>query len=489
VIVHSNERARAVAIFAIVLGTSSAAWAQEPVGSAPSAGATDKTPPAQQAEAAPLPEAELGKMLGKTVTGDDEAQRIAAAKAIIELGTEALPAITTQLAELRKGNDNAVFQAVKAVRDQHGGKLEGVELLPELQKKKGDGAGYRVALQTVVLAHALARMGTTPAVKQLTLIAADHNMQLRPEVTRLIKGLGERAVAGLIETRKADNSELRRYATRELEGLGKRVPGDAVQTKENQVLSDVLRAYGNVHDTDAIPVILSFVNTDRAQVRAAAREALAQFGQDAIWKLRESYMNLTGKAASEGWSAAEVAKELFAAYDRFRLQEVHQLVEDGKAKEKEGKLEEANALFDKALAREPMLDRRDEMVPAALALAQSLQGKEPERARALLRKALRLSPEGPRKNQIQAELAYMEGKELLGRGVADTEPFQRALALDPAHEKARAELYQLEDRTAEERGRTQRYGAAAAVVLLGIVLIVLFGGRKKPRATKRAPAA
>jgi tetratricopeptide (TPR) repeat protein len=200
-------------------------------------------------------------------------------------------------------------------------------------------------------------------------------------------------------------------------------------------------------------------------------------------------MNLTGKAASEGWSAAEVAKELFAAYDRFRLQEVHQLVEDGKAKEKEGKLEEANALFDKALAREPMLDRRDEMVPAALALAQSLQGKEPERARALLRKALRLSPEGPRKNQIQAELAYMEGKELLGRGVADTEPFQRALALDPAHEKARAELYQLEDRTAEERGRTQRYGAAAAVVLLGIVLIVLFGGRKKPRATKRAPAA
>ena len=58
-----------------------------------------------------------------------------------------------------------------------------------------------------------------------------------------------------------------------------------------------------------MPVILSFVNSDRAQVRAAAREALAAYGQDAIWKLREAYAALTGKPANEGWTAPELANE------------------------------------------------------------------------------------------------------------------------------------------------------------------------------------
>ena len=36
------------------------------------------------------------------------------------------------------------------------------------------------------------------------------------------------------------------------EAMGKRIPGDAVQTHDNQVLADVLHAYGVIHDLDAV---------------------------------------------------------------------------------------------------------------------------------------------------------------------------------------------------------------------------------------------
>ncbi len=269
--------------------------------------------------------------------------------------------------------------------------------------------------------------------------------------------------------------------------MGKRIAGDAVQTKDNQVLADVLRAFANVHDIDALPVILSFVNSDRIQVRGAAREALGQFGQDAVWKLREAYANVTGNAAPDGWPASQIAKELFAAYDRLRLQEVYGLLDEGLAKEKEGKLEEAIAAFDKVLARQPMIERRSEMVAAYVAYAEQLEESDPARAIALFRKAARLWPESPRVPHIEAEIAYLEGKELLARGIADVEPFQRALRLEPGHAKSRAELARLETNVEEREERIRAFAAAGAVVVVALAGILLFGGgRRRPRRAARA---
>jgi tetratricopeptide (TPR) repeat protein len=216
-------------------------------------------------------------------------------------------------------------------------------------------------------------------------------------------------------------------------------------------------------------------------VRTAARDSVGRYGQDAIWKLREAYANVTGKSAPEGWTAADVARELFTAYDRFRLQEVYGLLDEGLAKEKAGKLDEAIAAFDKVLARQPMIDRRGEMVPAYVAYAQRIEDDDPVKALSIFRKAARLAPNGPRSQQIDAEIAYLEGKELLGRGIADTEPFKRALALDPSHTKARAELERLETDVEARQERVRWYAAAGAVILVALVGIVLFGGKRRPR--------
>jgi len=248
----------------------------------------------------------------------------------------------------------------------------------------------------------------------------------------------------------------------------------------------VLRAFAIVHDMDALPVVLSFVNSDRIQVRSAARESILAYGQDAVWKLREAYGNVTGKTPPEGTPAADIAKQLFAAYDRLRLQEVYGLLEEGLAKEKEGKIDDAVAAFDRVLARQPMIDRRGEMVPAFVAQALSLEESDPPRALATFRKAARLWPESPRQGQIAAEIAYLEGKELSARGIADAEPFRRALSLDPGHEKARAELRKIEERGEEKQARLRNWAAGAAVVIVALLGFILFGRVRWPRRPARA---
>lgn len=461
---------------AIILGMAAApmAFAAPGPASSSSASATTSAFAKDAKEDAGLSTEELERMLAP-LSGDDAEARKTAAKTVGELGADAVPAITKKLVELRKGPSSSIQSVIKSTSKP----AEGSDLCAKLLEGKIDGAGGKATLVTAALIRALAHAGTTPAARQLVKLAGDHNGAFRPELARQVKTLGDKAVPALLETRKDASSEVRHWAYNQLESMGKRIPGDAVQTKDNETLSDVLRAYGTIHDLDAVPVILSFVNSDRVQVRTAAREALASFGQDAVWKLREAFAQLTGKPAPEGWSAAEVAKELFAAYDRFRLQEVYGLLEEGLAKEKEGKIDEAVAAFDKVLARQPLLDRRGEMVAAYFAHAQKVEESDPIAALATLRKALRLAPEGPRASQINAEISYLEGKDLLARGITDVEPFKRALALDPTHVKARAELERLEATVADRSNNTRAVAGGAAVLLAGVIGILLFGGRRR----------
>jgi tetratricopeptide (TPR) repeat protein len=433
-------------------------------------------PVASSSSAAPaadpgMPIEELDRMMAPLGSGDIEARK-SAAKAVADLGPESVPAITKKLESLRKTANPQVATIVK------GTKVESGDLCDALVKNGGEGAPFVTAIQTAAMLRALAHVGTTPAVRQVVKVAGDHALSFRPEIVRLLKSLGDKAVPALIETK---NTELRHWGYNQLEAMGKRVPGDAVQTKDNEVLADVLHAFATVHEMDALPVILSFVNSDRVHVRNAARDSVGRFGQDAIWKLREAYANVTGKSAPDNWTAVDVARELFTAYDRFRLQEVYGLLDEGLAKEKAGKLDEAIAAFDKVLARQPMIDRRGEMVPAYVAYAQRIEDDEPVKALSIFRKAARLAPNGPRSSQIEAEIAYLEGKELLARGIADTEPFKRALTLDPSHSKARAELDRLETDVEARQERFRWYAAAGAVILVALVGIVLFGGKRRSR--------
>jgi tetratricopeptide (TPR) repeat protein len=443
-----------------------AAWAQAP---SPSAGAE-----------ASLSAAELDRLIAP-LGRDSVEERRAGASVLASLGGDATPAIAQKLAELRKGGDAGMGGVLRAVRDRSG-KEGAFDLLEALVAQKPDAPTLR-ALTVTCLLRALAHGETTPGARQLVLLASDAGGALRPELTRQMKQLGDRAVAALIEARRDPSSETRTWASNVLETMGKRTPGEAVQVKDNQALADVLRAYASVKDLDALPVVLSFVSSDRAQVRASAREATLAYGQDALWKLREAYAALMGDAAPDGIAAVDLAKKLFEAYDRFRLQDVYALLARGLAEQKDDKLDKAIADFDEALARQPMLDRRSEMVGAYVTYGESLEARDPAGALATLRKALRLDEAGPQSSHVRSEIAYLEGEDLLAHGIADTEPFEQSLALDPQNAHARAELDRLHTATESSRTRGWRLAAAGLVLLLSLGAIAVVGGRRKRAAT------
>jgi tetratricopeptide (TPR) repeat protein len=409
---------------------------------------------------------------------DSAEERRAAASTLAALGPDAVPAIAQRLGEMRKGGDGGTYAVVKGARERSSKE----DLLEALLQLKPDAPAQR-ALTTVALLRGLAHAATTPAARQLVLLASDAGGVLRPELTRQMKAMGDHAIAALIEAKRDPSGETRTWAANLLESMGKRTPGDAVQTKDNQSLSDVLRAYASIRDLDALPAVLSFVSSDRAQVRTAAREATLAYGQDATWKLREAYAVLTGDQAPEGMPAADLAKKLFDAYDRFRLQEVYALLDKGLAAQQAGKLEDAVHAFDEVLARQPMLDRRAEMVPAYAAWGEALEASDRPAALAALRKALRIDEAGPQSSHVRSELLVFEGEDLVARGIADTEPFEQALALDPQNTRARAALDRLHTDAEASKARGWRLFAAAGVLVAALGGIAVIGGRRKRTAT------
>jgi tetratricopeptide (TPR) repeat protein len=451
---------------------------------APVARALDEAGPSSAAstsEGDSLSSSELARML-EGLSHESVDDRRAAADSLASLGPEATVAIGAKLADLRREADDGAYTVVRAVRE-HASKDPSFDLVQALVVLKPD-PSVRHALATACLVRALTHAGTTPAVRQLILVVPDIEGVFRPELTRQIKVLGDRAVAGLIEARRNPTPETRTWAANMLDLLGKRTPGDAVQTKDNQVLSDVLRAYASVKDLDALAVVLSFVNSDRVQVRTAARESTLAYGQDAVWRLREAYAALTGDQAPEGISAADLAKKLFDAYDRYRLRDVYALVDEGLVAQRDGKLKDAVEAFDGALARQPMLDRRNEMAPAYAAYGESLEPEDRAAALGYLRKALRVDEAGPVSSHVRSEIHYLEGEDLLARGIADTEPFEQAIALDPKNSRAQAELDRLRAQSASNRARVWQLLGAGALIVLALAGIAVVGGKRGLRRPK-----
>ncbi len=420
----------------------------------------------------------LARVTAESVSPD---ARKAAADEAMSLGSDAAAALSKKLTELRKGPTGSILAVFNLLREQIPSGINGdsFDLVDALCKfPKTDGPGWKAALQTAVVLRALARTGETAAIRDVVGFVDAHDAAFRIDISRILKKLGEQAIPALIEAKRG-SVEVRKFAGRELEAQGKRTAGDMVQVKSAVVQGDVLRAFGNNHDTEALSVVLSFVNSDRALVRQAARDSLALYGQDGKWKLREAYTTLTGQAAQEGWNSEEIARELFTAYDKVRLEEANQVLEQGVALAKEGKLEAAIVELDRALAMQPLLDRRSEMVAVYTDYAQTLVDKDPGAALDVYKRALRLGPDPERKPKLEAMVSYLEGKALQRQGVADTEPFRRAAELDPSLLEAKAELARMTDSKESRRDQIRRWATAGALSLVAIAGILLFPRRRR----------
>jgi tetratricopeptide (TPR) repeat protein len=418
---------------------------------------------------------------------DSMDQRRAAAAALSSpgsAGSDAVDTIAEQLGALRRGGgtaassdraDAALLNLMTDPRLRGARPMDAVEFLVQ---QKPDLTVER-ALATVCMMRALSRIGTMQAVQQLVLTASDAGGAFRPELFRELRQLDERASAALIEARGSRSADVRAWAKDALEALGKRTPGDTVQTTDDQVLADVLRAYAAVRDVDAVPVVMSFINSDRVQVRAASREATLAYGPDALGKLRATYQALTGERLPEDVEATTAANKLFDAYDHQRLSDVYARLDEGLAKQKAGNVDAAIAAFDDVLARQPLLDRGAEIAPAYVSYAEGLEQSDRPRARDYLRKALRLSGSTAASSPVRSEILYLDGEDLVARGLADTKPFEEALALDPDNARARDRLGQLRADAVWRHRREDRIAATVGGIGLSLVLLAVLRLLKK----------
>lgn len=427
---------------------------------------------------------ELASLLER-FTSEDARTRENARGALSETPSpEMVEAIHARLLELRGAMDRSEAQGIldearKDARKRKKGKTDDSEddwLEFLLAKPSPRSRTWRDLVGLYVMIRLLVLDGTTPAMRTMIGTYAYFGDLVRVDLQRQVAKLRDRAVPALIEGRQHDAKIVQRWASRQLDDLGRAIPGEAVSTNDTDVLANVLRAYGRTRDVDALRVILSFTDHDRTELRQASREAVAAIGEPGLWQLRDAYLGMTGEKPPRSYTWDRIAKELFAMHDGARLAEVHAAMDEGVGLAKEGKNAEAVAAFDKVLARVPLYDRRKEMVPAYVAQAASLADKSPKDALVLYRKAFRLDPEGEGAQKLQAEIAYLEGMELIAAGTPDKLILAKALELDPSHEKAKAALAALSDRAVlEAEADSSRYILVGGIGALALGLIVLLG--------------
>jgi hypothetical protein len=127
------------------------------------------------------------------------------------------------------------------------------------------------------------------------------------------------------------------------------------------------------------------------------------------------------------------------------------------------------------------------MAPAYAEFGESLEDSDRPAALTYLRKALRLDQPGDRTKHVESELLRLQGEDLVARGVADTQPFEQALTLDPANARARADLDRLRAQAQAGRSRAYRLAAAGGLLVLAFIGITVFGGKPRRQKSRFGP--
>jgi len=341
-----------------------------------------------------------------------------------------------------------------------------------------DSRPYRDLVAVVSMGRMLRQIGTTPAARELVSIYARFGEFLRVDTQLALEQLGERAVAALVEAERHPAPKIAQWAARQLDALGKGIPSETVQTNDPEVLADVLRAHGRARNPEAARLVISFVSSERAQIRDAARQAVVLMGEVANWQLRDTYENIVGKKPPREWSWDRTARELFSEFDRLRLAPVYELFDQGVAAQRAGKLDEMARAWDQVLAQSPMFERGTEMAAGYYSFAEAhLDDPDPNLALKALSRVDRLAGDSePLKRSAQSLRLTLEAQRLFARHIADQTLLRRALDLDARNARAKHLLERITRGDAGAERRVYRYVAAGAILALslsGLVFILL----------------
>lgn len=420
-------------------------------------------------------------------------QRKGAFHGLSELNEESLPGIEQRLLALRahRPDPEAARAALTAFRHGTGSRRADDEVdladgvLSVLERKR-DPATLAMA-EPLLLLRALERMRVPKAGMLLAEVQLLDEPGVWDQELKLARSrVGLALLPALISARSHEESRVRAFAAAGVRALGMEDPQVALQIQDAHLRSEVIAAYTQPLDYAAMPLIVRLVTAEKLEVREAARAAVARFGKNAIWQLRELYAEVTGQDADKRWDADKTAAELYGAIDRPAIEEAQTLLARGSAHFVAGRLDAMQRDYDRLLAQFPHFAEREKLAPGYAALGEKLLADDKlEPARAAYQRALRLAPDAEDNDALRAQVAFIEAELALTAGVVDLDGYERALRYDPDHAGAAEAKDRLSGARAARERRQQRMLTLGAIgLLLGCCALLLRG---RGRALRSSP--
>ncbi|NRA35334.1 MAG: hypothetical protein HRU17_18550 [Polyangiaceae bacterium] len=431
-------------------------------------------------------------LLSGLASGDPGVRESAAAE-ILEVQPSAVPAIRAQLRRIADSADKVAMKTLlKKIRNSARDDVRremmaqgkrGSVVTPDylqmlLSSELRDKESFPDLISVVGLSRLLRQIDSVDSARALIVIRARFGEFLRADTQLQLGKMGDHAIAALIETKLHPAKSIAKWASKQLRVLKKTNPGDAIQTDDPRALGHILRAYGRTHDPDATAIIISYANSEQAQIRRSAREAVALFGETANWRLRDAYQNTVGKKPRRDWSWDRTARELFREFDRIRLSAAYSNFERGLAARRNGELQEMVKWYDALLVRSPLFEHGEELAIGYLEYAKTVQQQNPEAAWRALQRAKRLSRGAPNENHVRSLVLTAEGQRLLKAGTFDPVLFRRAVELDSDNVEAIEALGRATDGSPLVESSSRLVGASA-IVLAVVIALVLIGLRRR----------
>jgi hypothetical protein len=423
-----------------------------------------------------------------------------ASRSLLEAKTDWVSGIARRIDQLAERADRSALdrlldksrkKTLDRLKREEGSKVETPDYLDVmLEHADPETQEWRDLTQLLALNRMLAAIGTTEAVREIIRIYVRFGEFIRIDCQKQLMGLGDRSIAGLIETLRHQAPAIGEWAEKRLKLRKKLSPHEAVRTEDRTALADILVALGRHGDPESTRLLISFSGTEDSQIRGAARRGIALLGEAAAWQLRDAYLDTTGRAPPRDWTWKRTARELFTEYDRLRLERVYEIYAESKKAAEAGDLEKMRIGYDKVLALQPNFDRGEEMVDGYRRYAQHVAEESPQKALLALRRALRIDPNVASRNKTESTLLLLEAAQLRDKGVIDQGLLKKARALNPENEDRALELA-TPGAGVKPWGAQSRYlvaGAITLIALLGAAWITLSTlrrrGREQPGAAK-----
>ncbi|HJL00148.1 MAG TPA: hypothetical protein RMH85_10370 [Polyangiaceae bacterium LLY-WYZ-15_(1-7)] len=415
---------------------------------------------------------------------EDPAKRARAVERLGHLPPSALGAIDARVAYTRRqiipGEDG--YDALRAFRHATGSRraddMVDIEpgILPTLAERRDAIIGR--SAERLLLIRSLERMGTLEAQRRIGDVLALTPEMWRWERRRIVHRHGEALLPALVVLRGHDDRDVRRWARVSIDELGMSNPATALQTEDLGRLAELVGAYAEIRELDAMPVTISFVDHPDDRVREAARAAMEAYGRNALWQFRIAFRHKLDEEAPLEWGWRRTMRALYERLDERRLAPVNARIDAALEALEAGRHEEAERALDAVLRDAPEPPRPgivgDALLRLGVARGDELGG---------LRRALWLAPDAPEAARWRGRRIFLEAEADRARGVLDAEGYREAARLDPRaeHGERVAELLG-EEVPVEAAPRAEGGEAAVAEAAPGgrgwvwLLALGLFGG-------------